>query len=165
MLWAVLVNRHRSPAASEPPGLSESRNMSDIRFTSSVALIAFAIGPAILLLSIGEFSLWFYPGSLAIIMAGVVRLAYVNVYSAEENDAYAGIPLEYTPLVVSALFLFQNALDHDVFAANLYGIIVILALLHVGPIGAPKSGSYMSYVVTGYVIALTLIYSVILWSR
>ena len=82
---------------------------------SPVDFINFVVGPAILLLSVGEFSGWFYPGALAIIMAGVLHLSYNNVYGVDENDANAGLTLDYTPFIVSAVFLLQNSWTTTIF--------------------------------------------------
>ena len=98
-------------------------------------------------------------------MAGVLCLAYFNVYGVDENGTYAGLPLDFTPFVVSAVFLLQNSLNHNVFAAILYTTIVMLALLHVGPVRTPKTGRHMNYVVTAFVVILTAIYSFILWTQ
>ena len=63
------------------------------------------------------------------------------------------------------MFLLQNSLNHNVFAAILYTTIVMLALLHVGPVRTPKTGRPMNYVVTAFVVILTAIYSFILWAQ
>ena len=130
---------------------------------SPVDLISFAVVPAILLLSVGEFSGWFYPGALVIVMAGVLCLAYFNVYGVDENGTYAGLPLDFTPFVVSAVSLLQNSLNHNVFAAILYTTIVMLALLHVGPVRTPKTGRHMElrrYRVRRYLDGNLLLYPV-----
>ena len=99
MLWAVLLGRQDGLVARATPGRSEFQKMMRVSMASPVDLISFAVVPAILLLSVGEFSGWFYPGALVIVMAGVLCLAYFNVYGVDENGTYAGLPLDFTPFV------------------------------------------------------------------
>ncbi len=72
---------------------------------------------------------------------------------------------QHGTVVVSAVFLLQNSLSPNVFAVILYATIVMLALLHVGPVRTPKTGKHMNYVVTAFVVILTAIYSFILWTQ
>ena len=129
-----------------------------------MGLICFIVTPAFLLLSLGEFSGWFYPGALAIIITGGLHLAYNNIYGFDESGTYAGLPLGYSLFVVSAVFLSRNWLDSNEFSAIVYATIVMLALLHVGPIRMPKAARHMQFV-TIYVLIWTAIYSYILWPR
>ena len=128
-------------------------------------LVTSAVGPAILLLSVGDFSVWFYPGALAIIMAGVLRLAYFDVCGVDKNGTYAGITIDNTPIVISALFLLESFLDHNVFVTILYTAILVLAFLHVAPIRTGKLGRIWYYIMTAYVVILTGGYSFILWTQ
>jgi len=164
LLWAVLMDWFDGLVARRAVGRSEAHKLVGARMDSLVDLVTSAIGPAILLLSVGNFSPWFYPGALALIMAGVLRLAYFDAFGVDENGTYAGITMDNSPLVVSGVFLSQGFLNPNVFAAVLYSTIVILACLHVAPFRTSKVGIGWYYVVTAYVVILTAIYSFILWT-
>ena len=164
LLWAVLMDWFDGLVARRMPGRSEAHKLVGAHMDSLVDLVTSAIGPAILLLSVGNLSLWFYPGALAIIMAGVLRLAYFDAFGVDEKGTYAGITIDNSPLVVSGVFLLQGFLNHTVFAAVLYSTIVVLAFLHVAPFRTGKVGMVWYYVVTAYVVILTAIYSFILWT-
>ena len=165
LLWAVLMDWFDGLVARRMPGRSEAHKLVGARMDSLVDLVTSAIGPAILLLSVGNLNPWFYPGALAIIMAGVLRLAYFDAFGVDENGTYAGITIDNSPLVVSGVFLLQGFLNHNVFAAVLYSTIVVLAFLHVAPFRTGKVGIAWYYVVTAYVVILTAIYSFILWTE
>ena len=165
LLWAVLMDWFDGLVARRMSGRSEAHKLVGARMDSLVDLVTSAIGPAILLLSVGNLSPWFYPGALAIIMAGVLRLAYFDAFGVDEKGTYAGITIDNSPLVVSGVFLLQSFLNSNVFAAVLYSTVVVLAFLHVAPFRTGKVGIGWYYVVTSYVVILTAIYSYILWTR
>ena len=164
LLWAVLMDWFDGLVARRMPGRSEAHKLVGARMDSLVDLVSSAMGPAILLLSVGNFNPWFYPGALALIMAGVLRLAYFDAFGVDENGTYAGITMDKSPLVVSGVFLLQGFLNPNIFAAALYSAVVALAFLHVAPFRTGKVGIGWYYVVTAYVVVLTAIYSYILWT-
>jgi len=164
LLWAVLMDWFDGLVARRAVGRSESHKLVGARMDSLVDLVTSTVTPAILLLSVGNLNPWFYPGALAIIMAGVLRLAYFDAFGVDEKGTYAGITIDNCPLVVSGVFLLQSFLNSNVFAAVLYSTIVVLAFLHVAPFRTGKVGIGWYYVVTAYVIILTAIYSYILWT-
>ena len=164
MLWAVLLDWYDGLVARATPGRNEYHKLVGVHLDSLVDLVTSAVGPAILLLSVGDFSAWFCPGALAMVMAGVLRLAYFSAFGVDKNGTYAGLTIDNTPLVVSAVFLLKGFLAHVVFAAVLYTTILVLAFLHVAPFRTGKLGGIWYYIVTAYVVMLTGVYSFMLWA-
>ena len=162
MLWAVLMDWFDGLVARRQPNRSETHKLFGAQMDSLVDIVTSAAGPAILLLSVGQFSPWFYPGALAIIMAGVLRLAYFNVYGHDENGTHAGLTIDNSPLVIGGVFLLFTFLDRSVFAAVLYATILVLSFLHVAPFRMNQLGGRWYYAVTIYVVILTVVYSFIL---
>ena len=165
MLWAVLFDWYDGLVARAVSGRSEAHKTVGARMDSLVDLVTSGVGPAILLLSVSDFSAWSYPGALALIMAGVLRLAYFDVFGVDSKGAYAGITIDNTPIVVSAVFLLQGLLSHNTFWAVLYSAILVMALLHVAPFRTPKLGRIWNYIFTAYVVVMTGGYSYILWTQ
>ena len=163
MLWAVLMDWYDGLVARRMPDRTESQKLYGAHMDSLVDLVTSAMGPAILLLSIGEFNPWFFPGALAIVLAGVLRLAYFDVFGLDENGTHAGLTIDNSPLVISAVFLLYNFIDSDIFAAILYAVVLVLAYLHVAPFRMGKLGGRWYYAVTGYVVILTAVYAFVLW--
>ena len=94
--------------ARKMPNRSESRKLFGAHMDSLADMVTSATGPAILLLSVGNFSPWFYPGALAIIMSGVLRLAYFDVYGLDENGALAGVThRQHTDRYFGGVFVVQ----------------------------------------------------------
>jgi CDP-diacylglycerol--serine O-phosphatidyltransferase len=164
MLWAVLLDWYDGPAARRISGRSEAHKSVGAKMDSLVDIVSLAICPAIILLSYGNFSAWFFPGALVIVMAGVVRLAYFDVFGVDDDGTIAGLSLDITALVVALVFLLEGVLSHNFFTALLYIIIVVLSFLHVAPFRMHKMVGLWYHVVTAYVLILTAVYSYILWA-
>jgi CDP-diacylglycerol--serine O-phosphatidyltransferase len=165
MLWAVLFDWYDGPVAQRIPGRSNILKSVGAKMDSLVDIVSLAVCPAIILLSYGDFSPWFFPGTLAIVMAGVVRLAYFDTFGVDKDGTIAGLSLDVTPLVVALVFLMEGVLNHSAFAVLLYTIIVILSFLHVAPFRMHKMVGRWYYVITAYVLIMTAVYAFILWTN
>ena len=164
MLWAVLFDWYDGPVARRIPGRSDVQNSIGAKMDSLVDIVSLAICPAIILLSYGEFSAWFFPGALIIVVAGVVRLAYFDVFGVDDDGTIAGLSLDITALVMALVFLLERVLGHNPFAALLYTTIVVMSFLHVAPFRMHKMVGRWYYVITAYVLILTAVYSYLLWT-
>jgi len=162
MLWAVLFDWYDGPAARRIQGRSDTLKSFGAKLDSLVDIVSLAICPAIILLSYGDFSPWFFPGALAIVMAGVVRLAYFDTFGVDNDGTIAGLSLDITALVIALVFLLDGVLSHDAFAVMLYVTIVILAFLHVAPFRMRKMIGHWYPIITAYVLILTAVYAWIL---
>jgi len=165
LLWAVLMDWFDGLLARRMQGRSEYHKLFGGQLDSLVDLVVSATGPAILLLSVGEFSPWFYPGALVIVMAGVLRLAYYGVFGLDENGTHAGLTIDNTPLVVSAVFLLYTFINHDIFVVVLYATILVMSFLHVAPFRMGKLGGGWNYAVTAYVVIMTAAHTFIIWTQ
>ena len=165
MLWAVTFDWYDGVVARAMTGRSEAHRSIGAAMDSLVDLVTSAVGPAILLLSITDFAAWAYPGALAIIMAGVLRLSYFDVFGVDSNNTYAGITIDNSPIVVSAVFFLESFIDHNAFVAILYAAILVMAFLHVAPFRTRKVVRIWYYVFTAYVVMATGGYSFILWTQ
>jgi CDP-diacylglycerol--serine O-phosphatidyltransferase len=165
MLWAILFDWYDGVAARATIGRSESHKLVGIHMDSLVDLVSSGVVTAILLLSIGDFSPWFYPGALAIIMAGVLRLAYFDVFGVDEKGTVAGVTIDSTAFAVAAVFLFEGFLSQGIFAGILYTVVLAFAFLEVAPIRTVKFGGIWLYIVTAYVLIMTGGYSLILLTQ
>ena len=162
MLWAVLFDWYDGPVAHRIPGRSHLLKSIGAKMDSLVDIVSLAVCPSIILLSYGDFSPWFFPGALAIVMAGVVRLAYFDTFGVDKDGTIAGLSLDITPLVVALVFLLEGVLDHSAFTVLLYATIAVLSFLHIAPFRMHKMVGRWYYVITAYVLIMTVVYSFIL---
>jgi CDP-diacylglycerol--serine O-phosphatidyltransferase len=165
MLWAVLFDWYDGVVAHRVPGRSDTFRSVGAKMDSLVDIVSLAVCPAIILLSYGGFSAWFFPGALAIVMAGVVRLAYFDIFGVDKDGTISGLSLDITPLIVAPVFLLEGVLDHVAFAVLLYALIVVLSFLHVAPFRMHKMVGRWYYVITAYVLILTAVNSFIMWAN
>ena len=165
MLWAVLFDWYDGIVARRIPGRSDILKSVGAKMDSLVDIVSLAICPAVILLSYGNFSGWFFPGALAIVMAGVVRLAYFDIFGVDKDGTIAGLSLDITPFIVALVFLLEGVLDHGAFAVFLYTIIVVLSFLHVAPFRMYKMVGRWYYAITAYILIMTAVYAFILWTN
>jgi len=102
LLWATFFDWFDGPIARRMKGRTTELRALGGQLDSLVDIVSSGVGPAILLLSIGEFSPWFIPGAFALVAAGVLRLSYFNVFGLEDDSTYLGLPIDHN------VILFQN---------------------------------------------------------
>jgi CDP-diacylglycerol--serine O-phosphatidyltransferase len=162
MLWAVLFDLYDGTIARRIQGRSQFLKSTGAKMDSLVDIVSLAVCPAIILLSYGDFNIWFFPGALAIIMTGVVRLAYFDTFGVDKDGTIAGLSLNIAPLVVALVFLLEGILDHSAFTILFYAVIVALSFLHVAPFRMHKMVGRWYYINTAYVLIMTIVYAFIL---
>ena len=158
MLWAVLLDWYDGLVARRIPGRSDALKAFGGRLDSLADIVSLGLCPAVILLSYGDFNPWFLPGTLVVVIAGVIRLAYFDVFGVDADGSIAGLSLDITALVVAPLFLFERVASHDTFAAVLYGVMVVLAILHVSPFRMTKMVGYWYPAITIYILGLTAMF-------
>ena len=87
---------------------------------SLIDVVSFSVAPALLLLSVGDFSPWFVPGAFVILATGVIRLSYFNVFGLLDDSTYRGLPLDTNVIVLALLFVFEPLVGVTIFAIVLY---------------------------------------------
>jgi len=165
ILWAVLFDWYDGPVARRLPGRSEAMKLFGGKLDSLADIVTMGVFPAVVLLSYGNFGGWFLPGACWIVMAGAVRLAYFDMFGVDSDGSIAGLSLDITPLLVALLFLFEGVIGSEVFAAVLYGTIVLLGVLHVAPFRMRKMVGRWYHVITVYVVGLSIAYGWLLWTQ
>ena len=164
LLWATFFDWFDGPIARRTKGRTDELRALGGQLDSLVDIVSSGVAPAILLLSIGEFSPWFIPGAFALIAGGVLRLSYFNVFGLADESSYLGLPIDHNVILVALVFLLEGVLGRTTFAMVLYVAIVMIAALSVMPFRMPKAGGRWYYVFAVYVVSLTAVYGWGLWS-
>ena len=159
MLFALLFDWFDGPIARRSRGRSLEFGEFGAQLDSLVDIVCGGVCPAIVLLSYVEFSVWAFPGAFLLIAAGVVRLSYFNCFCSGHGETYVGLTIDSNLIAVPLVFVLDGLLSHVEFATCLYATIVLLAVLNVSSFRMPKPrvGSY--YVITLYVLGLSLFYA------
>ncbi|MFA8341610.1 MAG: phosphatidylcholine/phosphatidylserine synthase [Rhodothermaceae bacterium] len=157
ILWAVLFDWYDGIIARKMKGRTKEQSHFGAQLDSLIDIVSFGIFPAILLLSYGNYNIWFIPGSFILVATSALRLSYFNVYGLIDSKTYKGLALDNNMLLVSFLFLFENNFSHSAFSYLLYTFLMALSAFNVSSIPTPKFGGKWVYALVVYVIFMTLI--------
>lgn len=158
MLWAAFFDWFDGPIARRIQGRNAEDRAFGAQLDSLVDIVSSAVCPAVVLLSLGEFSPWFFPGAFALVVAGVLRLSYFNVFGLGEDGAYSGLPVDHNILVFALVFVLHGWVGNETFAAIVYVVTVGLAGLNVASFRMPKAAGGWYVAFAGFVVGLTILY-------
>lgn len=165
VLWAVLFDWYDGIIARKMKGRTMEQGAFGSQLDSMIDIVSFGILPAILLLSYGNYNIWFIPGAFVIIATSAIRLSYFNIYGLIDSKTYKGLALDNNVLILALVFLFESFLRHSTFSILIYVLLMILSAFNLSSIPTPKFGGKWIYVLIFYVLVLTSIFGWILYSR
>ena len=165
VLWAVLFDWFDGIIARKIKGRTKEQGIFGGQLDSMIDIVSFGVLPAILLLSYGNYSLWFMPGVFIIIGTSVIRLSYFNIYGLIDSKTYMGLALDNNVLILAFVFLFESFFSHTTFSIIIYTLLIILSVLNLASIPTPKFGEKWIYALVTYVLVMTAVFGWILWSR
>jgi CDP-diacylglycerol--serine O-phosphatidyltransferase len=158
LLWAVVFDWADGRIARRMPARTREQASFGAQLDSLIDVVSFSVAPAVLLLSVGDFSPWFIPGAFAVLATGVIRLSYFNVFGLRDGSTYRGLALDNNVLLLGILFVLAPAMGRATFSALLYVALMALAILNVAPIATPKLSGRWFYAVVVYAVLLTGVY-------
>jgi CDP-diacylglycerol--serine O-phosphatidyltransferase len=164
VLWAVLFDWYDGIIARKMKKRTKEQGEFGSQLDSMIDIVSFGVLPAILLLSYGNFNVWFIPGAFVIIATAAIRLSYFNMYGLIDSKTYKGLALDNNVLLLAFIFLFEGFFKHLNFSIILYIVLMILSALNLSSIPTPKFGGKWIYVLVIYVLVLTLIFGWILYN-
>ena len=165
VLWAVLFDWYDGIIARKMKGRTKEQRDFGGQLDSMIDIVSFGILPAILLLSYGNYSVWFMPGAFIIIATSTIRLSYFNVFGLIDSKTYKGLALDNNVLILAFIFLFESFFSHTTFSIIIYTLLMILSALNLTSIPTPKFGGRWIYALGAYVLVMTTVFGWILWSR
>ena len=162
VLWSVLFDWYDGIIASKMKGRTKEQGVFGAQLDSMIDIVSFGVLPAILLLSYGNYSVWFIPGAFVIIATSAIRLSYFNIYGLIDSNTYKGLALDNNVLILAFVFLFESFFTHSTFSILIYVLLILLSAFNLSTIPTPKFGGKWVYVLDIYVVVLTLIFGWIL---
>ncbi len=165
VLWAVLFDWYDGIIARKMKGRTKVKGVFGAELDSMIDIVSFGILPAILLLSFGNYNIWFLPGAFVIIAASAVRLTYFNVYGLIDSKTYKGFPLDNNVLILAFVFLFEGFFTHSTFSIIIYTLLMLLSVLNLSSIPTPKFGGKWVYALVAYVFVMTSVFGWLLWRQ
>ena len=158
ILWAVVFDWFDGAIARRLAGRTASQRAFGTQLDSLIDVVSFAVCPAIVLLSYGQYSPWFVPGAFAILSAGVLRLSYFNVFGLMDESTYMGLAIDNNGLVLAFVFLLDGLVSRGTFSVILYITLLALATMNVAPIRTPKLTGGWYYGLVVYALAMTAVF-------
>ena len=158
LIWAVLFDWSDGNIARRMKGRTDEQRSFGGQLDSLIDIVSFGICPAVVLLSYGDFSPWFFPGAFVIVAAGVLRLSYFNVFGLVSKTSYQGLAIDNNGIFLALLFVFNGMISTSAFTTVLYIVILALAVLNVAPIKTPKLSSNWYYGIVAYTLILTVFF-------
>lgn len=165
VLWAVLFDWYDGIIARKMKNRTKEQGLFGGQLDSMIDIVSFGVLPAILLLSYGNYNVWFIPGAFVIVATSAIRLSYFNVYGLIDSKTYKGLALDNNVLILAFVFLFESFFKHSSFSILIYILLMILSAFNLSSIPTPKFGGKWIYVLVIYVLVLTSIFGWILYSR
>jgi len=165
VLWAVLFDWYDGIIARNMKGRTKVQEVFGAQLDSMIDIVSFGILPAIILISYGNYNIWFLPGAFVIIAASAIRLTYFNVYGLIDSKTYKGFPLDNNVLILALVFLFEGFFIPSTFSIIMYTLMMLLTVLNLSSIPTPKFGGKWIYALVIYVVVLTSVFGWILWSK
>ncbi|MBB5807469.1 CDP-diacylglycerol--serine O-phosphatidyltransferase [Saccharothrix ecbatanensis] len=150
-LLAVLCDWWDGRVARATAGRAQLTREFGGQLDSLADLVSGGINPAMVLLAAGGFAPQYWPGALAVAVAGAVRLAYFNVVGLDVSGRYRGLPIVHnTPAI--ALVVLATPLLGSALPVVLYAVVVCCAVLHVSSLSVPKITGWGVYVFTAFCV-------------
>jgi CDP-diacylglycerol--serine O-phosphatidyltransferase len=164
ILLAVLFDWYDGIIARKLKGRTKEQGIFGGQLDSMIDIVSFGVFPAILLLSYGNYNIWFIPGAFVIIATSALRLSYFNIYGLINSKTYKGLALDNNVLILAFMFLFEGFLKHSIFSIIIYTVLMILSALNLSSIPTPKFGGKWIYVLVIYAVVLISIFGWILYN-
>jgi len=158
VLWAVLFDWYDGIIARRMKGRTKAQGDFGAQLDSMIDIVSFGILPAIILLSYGNYNIWFLPGTFVIIATSAIRLTYFNVYGLIDSKTYKGFPLDNNVLILALVFLFEGFFASTTFSIIIYTLMMLLSALNLSSIPTPKFGGKWIYVLVTYVLVMTSVF-------
>ena len=154
--WAVLFDWLDGLVAGKIKGRTDDHRLFGQQLDSLIDIVSFGVLPAIILLSYGNYSPWFIPGGFIFIAGSAIRLSYFNVYGLVGGKTYTGLAVDYSGLILSFAFLFEQFFSHTTFAIVLHLLLMIITTLNLASIKIPKIPKKWILAIAAYVCIISL---------
>ena len=158
ILWAVLFDWYDGIIARKMKGRTKVQGDFGAHLDSMIDIVSFGVFPAIVLLSYGNYNIWFFPGAFVIIATSAIRLSYFNIYGLVDSKTYKGLALDNNVLILAFVFLFESFFLHSTFSIVIYILLIILSGFNLSSIPTPKFGGKWIYALVTYVLVMTSIF-------
>lgn len=165
ILWAVVFDWYDGIIARKLKGRTEAQGTFGAQLDSMIDMVSFGVFPAILLLSYGNYNVWYIPGAFIIVAATAIRLSYFNIYGLEDTNTYKGLAVDNNGIILAFVFIFESLFGHFTFSIILYGLLLTLSALNLSSIRTHKFAAKWVYVLVIYALTLTFFFGWMIYKQ
>lgn len=159
LVWAIAFDWLDGRVAKSMKGRTAEQSAYGANLDSLIDIVSFGAAPAIVLLSVGDYDVWYLPGAFIVLAAAAVRLSYFNVFGLAEDSTYRGLALDNNVILMVALFALRPLVGADAFAVVLYVMLAVLSALNVSTLRTPKLGGNWYYVIVAYAVGMSALFA------
>jgi len=161
MVWAVAFDWADGLVARRMKGRTGDDSKFGGQLDVLIDIVSYAVTPAILILSYGNFSPAFLPVAFIMLVTGAIRLSYFSTFGLADGSKYTGLAIDNNSLFLVFVFLFEGLFDHWTFSIILSACGLGLAFLNVSQLKTPKlSGNPVNVVILAvYTLSISAIYA------
>ncbi|MCR4688543.1 MAG: CDP-alcohol phosphatidyltransferase family protein [Saccharofermentans sp.] len=120
---------------------TDEEKLFGIELDSIVDTVSFVALPVCIFIASGLTAIWDVLIFILFALAGVARLAYFNIDTADSNKAvkyYIGLPVTYTALIFPLIYLLSFPLEAGIFMWIYRAVIVLVSVFEMLKINVPK---------------------------
>lgn len=136
-----------------------------IELDSIVDTMSFIALPICIFIAMGLKNIWDIAIFMIFALAGVARLAYFNIDTADSEKAikyYVGLPVTYTALIFPLLYLLSLPFEYNAFTWIFRAGIIVVSIMQVIKVKFPKPKGAWYGIFGVMAIALLIVYLVVL---
>lgn len=160
MIWAVAFDWADGLIARRMKGRTGADRAFGGQLDLLIDIVSYAVTPAILILSYGNFHPAFLPVVFIMLVFGAIRLSYFSTFGLSGDAKYTGLAIDNNSILLVLFFMFEGFFDTFVFSIIIAACGLGLAVLNVSQIKTPKlSGNPVNVaILAAYTVAVTIIY-------
>lgn len=160
MIWAVAFDWADGLIARRMKGRTGEDSKFGGQLDLLIDIVSYAVTPAVLILSYGNFNPIFLPIVFITMVFGAIRLSYFSTFGLSEDAKYTGLAIDNNSILLVLIFMFEGLFGHVAFSIILAASALGLAILNVSQIKTPKlSGKPINVIILAiYTLSVSIIY-------
>ena len=141
---------------------TEEEKAFGVELDSLADTVSFVVFPIVLFLGMGLTHYWHIPIYILFAIAGVARLGYFNIITADKNNPvkhYTGLPVTFSALIFPLLYLLKPVMHKTafmIFYSVMIGVVAICQILKI-KIPKPKGIAYAIFAILAIVMLVVFI--------
>jgi CDP-diacylglycerol--serine O-phosphatidyltransferase len=153
VLWAMLADHLDGVVAKRTRNRAPDTGQIGKSLDGFSDFLYGAIFPAVIVLEAGQTSWLSLLTTIALVLAGAVRLSYFANFGLSSDGRFMGLPLSYDVPLLALVFLVRPWLPENAFSLFLNITFLVVAGLHVASIRVPAARGAMYAIIIAFSVS------------